>query len=84
MKLQPKLASIIYVPMLIWVVLIGAFGQAFAQFEHAARDGPLAFQRLAATANQQDAAAMNHHPAHAYQRMFWVRTFHESPRLWRL
>src|SRR5262249_4559494 len=49
-----------------------ALFKAFSQFEGPARDRPLAAERLASTANQQRAAAINDHAADAHYGLFGV------------
>ena len=50
--------------------------QRLAKFQHAARKGPMAFQRLASATHQQHAALIDHHRAHSDQRCLGILALH--------
>jgi hypothetical protein len=54
------------------------FDERLADFEHAARERPMAFEGLAAAANEQDSPLMNHDGPHADERGVGKFALHDS------
>jgi hypothetical protein len=53
-----------------------AFRQFLTEFEHAARNGPLALQRLATAANQESPPTVDDDSADAYDGTIWIFALH--------